>query len=81
MPVPVNVIASNHGQPAAITETRNGRTATLKVEHVIDVWEIEDEWWRNTPIQRRYFRMMVDTGRVMTVFKDMDSQEWFRQEY
>ena len=36
---------------------------------------------RKTAIRRRYFRLLMDTGRVLTIFRDLRSGEWFRQEY
>ena len=60
---------------------RNDRAAPSKVKHVIDIWELDDEWWRSTSIRRRYFRLLMETGRVLTVFRDLASDEWFRQEY
>lgn len=55
-----------------------------KVTNVIDVWRIEDEWWRVQPIQRTYFRILVGDGRMMTIFrndagKDHHHAEWFEQ--
>ena len=81
MPIAVQVLSNTSGYPMSISETRNHRAAPSKVEQVIDVWELDDEWWRATSIRRRYFRLLMETGRVMTVFRDLASDEWFRQEY
>ena len=81
MPVPVQVSATLDGKLTSVIETDDGRLTAWQVERVIDLWEIEDEWWRAKPILRRYFRLLMDTGRVMTIFKDVSSGEWFRQEY
>ncbi len=81
LPMAVQVVSTSDGQPASVTETRKGRAVSSRVEHVIDLWELDDEWWRATSVRRRYFRLLMDTGRVLTVFKDLSSGEWFRQEY
>ncbi len=81
MPVPVQVSATLDEQLTSIVETDKGRPIESQVEQIIDLWEIEDDWWRKKPIQRRYVRLLMDTGRVMTIFKDLSSGEWFRQEY
>ena len=81
MPVAVQVVNAPDGQPISIAETRKGRAITSRVDHVIDLWELEDEWWRPASIRRRYFRLLMNTGCVMTIFKDISSEEWFRQEY
>ncbi len=81
MPVAIQVLSNPNGYPVSVSETRNDRTALSKVKHVIDVWELDDEWWRSTSIRRRYFRLLMETGRVLTVFRDLASDKWFRQEY
>ncbi|MBH40896.1 MAG: hypothetical protein CL790_06670 [Chloroflexi bacterium] len=55
-----------------------------KVTNVIEVWRIDDEWWRIQPIQRTYFRVLLEEGYIMTVFrndagKDKCRTEWFEQ--
>lgn len=81
MPVPVQVSATLDGQLASVVETDKSRVITSQIDQVMDLWELEDEWWRPAPIRRRYFQLLMDTGRVMTIFKDLSSGEWFRQNY
>ncbi len=81
LPTPVQVTSTPDGNPVNVAEKRNGRTISFQVEHIIDLWELDDEWWRKTAIRRRYFRLLMDTGRVLTIFRDLRSGEWFRQEY
>jgi hypothetical protein len=51
-----------------------GRTAAagpwLAVEQVEEVWRIGEAWWRETPIGRTYYRVIVDGGRTVTLFRD-----------
>ncbi len=47
---------------------------------MLDTWLIEDEWWR-TPVARRYLRAELTDGRVVTLFKDLLSGDWFLQSY
>ena len=81
MPVPVQVIATLDGKLARIVETRKGRLIRSQVDRVMDIWELDDEWWRTRPIKRRYCKLLMDSGGVLTVFKDLTSDELFRQEY
>lgn len=81
MPIAVNVTSTSDGQPISVAENRNGRSVPSKVENVIDLWELDDEWWRAESIRRRYYRLLMESGRVMTVFKDLSTDEWFCQEY
>ena len=62
-------------RPAAITLRRQ----RLKVASVEDVWEIADEWWRSTPIARVYYRVLLEDGRAVTLFRDLVDGKWYRQ--
>ena len=53
----------------------------VNVAHVIDMWEIEDEWWRARPVARRYWRITLETGQDMTVFQDLQTGKWYQQDY
>ena len=44
--------------------------AWLEVEQVEEVWRIGEAWWRETPIGRTYYRVIVDGGRTVTLFRD-----------
>ena len=65
----------DHG-PATIVS--NGRMA--RVTSVEDMWEIVDEWWRVSPIARRYYQVGVEGGATMTVFRDLISGAWYGQQ-
>lgn len=81
VPVPVQVSATLDGKLASVVETRKGRVIASQIDKVMHQWEIGDEWWCPAPIDRRYFKLLMDTGRVMTIFKDLSNGGWFRQEY
>jgi hypothetical protein len=51
-----------------------------RIERIQDCWCIDDEWWRE-PIQRRYYRIALDTGTVRTVYHDQVQDTWFEQRY
>ena len=53
----------------------------VNVAHVIDMWEIEDEWWRKQPVRRRYWHVTLETGQDLTVFQDLQTGEWYQQDY
>ncbi len=45
-----------------------------------------EEWWRERPIRRTYFTLVVEDGRAVTVFRDeLGGLEagggWFEQRY
>jgi hypothetical protein len=55
-----------------------GRNGFVRVAQTLEVWDVEDEWWRS-PISRSYAALLLENGRVVTVFKDEIAQRWFLQ--
>lgn len=79
LPRPATVRTDARGLPRAIADTRGGGPAAA-VRALLDAWELDDEWWREDPIRRRYFRLLLADGRVLTVFCDLVGGGWFRQD-
>ncbi len=75
-PFPVAVELSPRGIPRAILWRGRARRVTA----VHDSWRIDDEWWRD-PISRRYFAVECSDGRQLTVFCDLEHDQWFVQPY
>jgi hypothetical protein len=69
-PWPVPVQTDPDGTPLAV-----GR---LAVESVREEWLVEDGWWTQKPLQRRYFELVLSDGSDVVVFRDPDGR-WFRQ--
>ena len=78
LPHPAAVHTNARGLPQAIADSRNGGGGAVRA--LLDVWELDDEWWREDPIRRRYFRLLLADGRALTVFCDLASGNWFRQD-
>jgi hypothetical protein len=53
----------------------------IAVEAVVETWCIDDEWWRDKPIARVYWRVVLEDGRVVDVYRDLLSGKWWRQAY
>ena len=68
----VQVRAGDHGLPV---EVRLDRTA-LQVEAVRESWRIDDEWWR-VPIHRIYHQVVLEDGRVLTLYRDLVDGRWY----
>jgi hypothetical protein len=49
------------------------------VAQVRESWLIEDRWWTDQPLRRRYWELVSETGRDIVVFHDLLSGSWFRQ--
>ena len=75
LPAPIRVEEDNLQRPLAISL----RQRRLEVASIDDVWEIDEEWWREDHIVRRYYQVTTGDGRPMTVFRDLASGEWYRQ--
>ena len=50
-----------------------------RVAEVQEVWRLAEEWWREEPLARTYYRLLLDGGQLLTVFRDGHSGEWFAQ--
>ena len=88
LPRPARVEVDAHDLPSRVTLGAAGREGhALEVEQVDEVWRIAEEWWRETPIGRTYYRVIVDGGRALTLFRDellLDgggASMWFEQQY
>lgn len=76
-PRPVGVEADGEGRPVAVVL----RGERLRVAEVQDVWRIDDEWWRERPVSRLYFSLLLEDGRVATVYRDLVNGWWFQQKF
>jgi hypothetical protein len=74
-PRPLQVEASEDGRPIAVY--LSGRR--YGVEAVLDTWRIDDEWWRQRPVSRVYFSLLLEDGRMVTVYRDLVNGQWLRQ--
>lgn len=72
-PRPVSVEVAANGTPLTV----DGRT----VEAIFETWRIEDEWWRTQPIRRMYWRLLLEAGRTVDVYRDNVRNLWYRQAY
>jgi len=76
LPREIDARVNDRGEPAAVT--RNGRRS--RVTAIQGTWRIDDEWWREM-ISRQYFRVELQGGLVVTIFRDLVSDRWYQQRY
>ena len=76
-PNAIEVETDSEGAPLRL------RTATLwhEVTLVRRPWRIDQHWWRGEPISRVYYRVAPEDGPTLTIYRDLNSGAWARQEY
>jgi hypothetical protein len=70
-PRPVRVRADAAGRPEAIA----GRA----VDAVRESWLVEDRWWTDAPLRRRYWEVVTADGRDLVLFRDLVGGGWYAQ--
>ncbi len=76
-PRPLRVEVGEDGQPTAVYLSRR----RYAVEVVLQLWRIDDEWWRERPVSRLYYSLLLEDGRTVTVYRDEVSGRWAKQGY
>ncbi len=82
VPRPVSVELNAADVPKKVWRSRDnggGQEETAAVvEAVLEMWRIDDEWWRHL-ISRRYFAVILEGGSRVVLFEDIVTHEWFMQ--
>lgn len=70
-PRPVRIRAQTAGRPQAV----DGR----RVDSVRETWLVEDRWWTEAPLRRRYWEIVTEDGHDVVVFRDLEAGCWYQQ--
>ena len=70
-PRPIEIQMGDGGFPASYGATR--------VESVLEDWLVEDRWWSDRPVRRRYLELVLENGRCVLVFRDLNTGRWYTQ--
>ncbi|HVP03617.1 MAG TPA: hypothetical protein VMT10_13680 [Solirubrobacteraceae bacterium] len=68
-------------RPSQVLAGRGGRPIEVDGHEVVAVresWLIEDRWWAERPLRRRYWEVVTIDGRDLVVFRDLERGAWFR---
>jgi len=76
-PMPLRVQTDEQGRIVAIW--RQGRLTPRTIASIQDHWRIDDEWWREHPISRMYYAVVLDDGTLLTMYQDLLADAWFEQ--
>ena len=71
VPTRASVSAAADGCPLMV----DGRL----VDTVRESWLIEDRWWIDRPLRRRYWEVVTTCGRNVVVFHDLERGGWWTQ--
>ena len=74
LPQPIDVKADERGWPVAVRIGHRYLSA-----QVMDRWRIDEEWWRGEPISRAYFMVLLEDGRMVTMYSDLNYDRWYIQ--
>jgi hypothetical protein len=69
-PTPVDVLERNN-QPAVVAGER--------VEEVLEFWVVQNGWWTEHAVNRRYWEVVTVRGRRIVVFHDLETGGWCTQ--
>ena len=78
----VSPAGSNAPRPALVEQAVSGEPRLVDREVVTVVreeWRVVDRWWTEEPIDRRYFEVVLESGRNVCVYHDGESHCWFVQ--
>jgi hypothetical protein len=69
--------------PAAVRADARGRPLTVDgraVDAVRESWVVEDRWWTDAPLRRRYWEVVTTAGELLVLFRELDrAGGWHRQ--
>jgi transposase len=52
------------------------RRSWLGVLSIDDLCNVDEEWWREGPVVRMYYRVSTEDGRHITIFRDLVDGAW-----
>ncbi len=69
--------ASEDGIPTSLLRNRTWHV----VVEVLDRYRTVDRWWTPEPVSRTYYELLLENGRITTVYRDHVGKEWYEQRY
>ena len=72
----------NAPRPALVEANASGVPRLVNRQSVALVreeWRVVDRWWTEEPLDRRYFDLVLESGRNACVFRDEEAGCWFSQ--
>jgi 3-oxoacyl-[acyl-carrier-protein] synthase-3 len=76
------LVVGSEGSRQLVETTIDGGPRIVNREVVTlirEEWRVVDRWWTDEPIDRRYFEVVLESGRNVCVFRDRERACWFTQ--
>ena len=73
--MPVRVQEDEDFRPIVVTFEGQ----TLAVESIDERVEEDSEWWENEPVYKMRYRVTLEDGRKMGIFRNMKTGSWYQQ--
>lgn len=71
-PRAARVTCGSDGVPAEVEV--DGRMR--RVDAVRDDWLVQDLWWTGRPVDRHYWELVVDPGRLVVAYRETADGSW-----
>ena len=68
-----------HSRRLVQQQPTTSKLAAQKITAINDLWQVNDEWWREHPISRRYYQITTQSDSRLTVFQDDQNGNWYWQ--
>jgi hypothetical protein len=56
------------------------RKKLQRVKVISNLWRVDDGWWVK-PVTRFYYTLELESGGMITVFRDQTSDRWYKQSW
>ena len=73
VPMPIQVQEDVDLRPLALV--LDGQT--IRIESIDDRCEVEEDWWKDNPVVRMYYRVTLEDGRQLPIFRNMVHGGWY----
>lgn len=83
LPRALVVCEDEYAMPLAVarTDARGRRGPESCVESIEEQWRLAEAWWRDAPQRRTYYRVVLEGGRPLTLYRDDVTGAWYEQPY
>ena len=76
-PRPLHVIPGPTGIPHVVIVDGRRRSVTA----IREDWLVQDRWWTDEPVDRHYYELVIEPGRVIVTFRDTRTGGWYAHEH